>query len=64
MVGTGQYGETSALARVSIVNWDGDVIFDTFVKVEEEVTDYRTFVSGVRETDVESGMDFDECQER
>lgn len=64
MVGTGQYGETSALARVSIVNWDGDVIFDTFVKVEEEVTDYRTFVSGVRETDVESGIDFDECQER
>eukprot|EP00565_Helicotheca_tamesis_P009250 CAMPEP_0185731438 /NCGR_PEP_ID=MMETSP1171-20130828/12934_1 /TAXON_ID=374046 /ORGANISM="Helicotheca tamensis, Strain CCMP826" /LENGTH=356 /DNA_ID=CAMNT_0028400707 /DNA_START=106 /DNA_END=1176 /DNA_ORIENTATION=- len=64
MVGVGPHGEQSALARVSIVNWDGDVIFDTFVKVDEPVTDYRTFVSGVREADIEYGMDFDECRER
>eukprot|EP00978_Attheya_sp_CCMP212_P039714 scaffold209020_cov40-Attheya_sp.AAC.1 len=63
MVGVGKYGERSALARVSIVNWEGDVVLDKFVKVAEPVTDYRTFVSGIRAEDLESdeAMDCDEC---
>jgi RNA exonuclease 4 len=63
MVGVGKYGERSALARVSIVNWEGDVVLDKFVKVAEPVTDYRTFVSGIRAEDLESdeAMDFDAC---
>jgi len=55
MVGVGQYGAESALARVSIVNWDCEVVLDTFVKVPVPVTDYRTFVSGVRSEDLDSG---------
>ena len=64
MVGVGPYGYRSALARVSIVNWEGDVIIDKYVKVEEEVTDYRTFVSGITEADLQSNdaVSFDECR--
>lgn len=47
MVGVGPDGETSALARVSIVNFHGAVVLDTYVKPMEKVTDYRTFVSGI-----------------
>jgi len=55
----------STLARVSIVNWYGDTIFNTFVRVEEEVTDYLTFVSGIRQADIESedAMSFEDCQD-
>lgn len=64
MVGVGPGGLRSALARVSVVNWDGDVVFDTHVKVPEPVTDYRTFVSGIRAEDIESdmAMDVDHCR--
>lgn len=54
MVGVGPM-KVSVLARVSIVNFTGQCIFDSFVKVEEKVTDYRTAVSGIRPMDLESG---------
>ena len=41
-------GEDSILARVSIVNHFGNLVYDTFVAATERVTDYRTAVSGVR----------------
>lgn len=55
----------STLARVSIVDWNGDTVFNTFVRIEEEVTDYLTFVSGIRQADIESedAMSFDDCQD-
>lgn len=48
MVGVGDDGVRSALARVSIVNYNGHVLYDTFVIPQEKVTDYRTKVSGIR----------------
>jgi len=54
MVGVGPNGLESALARLSIINWDNELVFDTFVRVDEPVTDYRTFVSGIRAEDIES----------
>lgn len=54
MVGVGPHGVDSALARVSIVNYDCEIVLDTFVKVPVPVTDYRTYVSGVRSEDIES----------
>jgi len=54
MVGVGPEGLDSALARVSIINWDNEIVLDTYVKVEETVTDYRTFVSGIRPEHIES----------
>jgi RNA exonuclease 4 len=47
MVGVGPGGRQSVLARVSIVGYHGNVLLDSYVRVEERVTDYRTFVSGV-----------------
>jgi RNA exonuclease 4 len=64
MVGVGDGGHRSILARVAIVDWDGNVLLDTFVKPTEPVTDYRTFVSGVRPEDIHSAdaMDFEKCR--
>lgn len=64
MVGIGPAGFTSRLARVSLVDWDGAVIYDAHVRVEEAVTDYRTFVSGITKEDLESddAVSFDEAQ--
>ena len=45
MVGVGE-GKEDVLARVSIVTKD-DVLLDTFVRVDEEITEFRTEVSGV-----------------
>mmetsp|Transcript_14288 Transcript_14288/g.20916 ORF Transcript_14288/g.20916 Transcript_14288/m.20916 type:complete len:309 (+) Transcript_14288:135-1061(+) len=66
MVGVGPGGYDSALARVSIVNWDGIIMLDTFVRVPVPVTDYRTFVSGIRAEDLQSefAMDVRECRSR
>ena len=48
MVGVGLNPDhDSALARVSIVNYNGDQVYDSFVRPKEEVTDWRTHVSGV-----------------
>ena len=64
MVGVGPEGMISALARVCIVDWNHNVIYDSHVKVYEPVTDYRTFVSGIRAEDIESdeAVDFEECR--
>eukprot|EP00697_Spironema_sp_BW2_P017323 gnl/Spiro4/8962_TR4729_c0_g1_i1.p1 gnl/Spiro4/8962_TR4729_c0_g1~~gnl/Spiro4/8962_TR4729_c0_g1_i1.p1 ORF type:complete len:276 (+),score=40.71 gnl/Spiro4/8962_TR4729_c0_g1_i1:31-858(+) len=52
MVGVGPGATRSALARASIVNYKGDVILDTYVSVPEKITDYRTWVSGIRPHDL------------
>lgn len=58
MVGVGGENERSALARVSIVNYHGHLILDTFVKPKEKVTDWRTWVSGVSAASMKTGMVF------
>lgn len=55
MVGVGPEGSESTLARVSIVNYHGATVLDRFVRPRERVTDYRTWVSGVREEDLRNG---------
>lgn len=54
MVGVGPDGMESALARVSIVNWENVVVLDTYVRVDQPVTDFRTFVSGVTKENIQS----------
>ncbi|XP_065191034.1 uncharacterized protein LOC135822238 [Sycon ciliatum] len=51
-VGVGPNGSKNALARCSIVNHHGHVLYDTFVQPLEDVTDFRTRVSGVRPRDL------------
>lgn len=52
MVGVGPKGADSRLARVAVINARSDVVLDTFVAVEERVTDFRTQWSGVRPGDL------------
>lgn len=66
MVGVGsQFSrDDSILARVSLVNHFGQVLYDTFVKPTEKVTDYRTEVSGVRPADLQNGEEFTVVQQK
>ena len=65
MVGVGPGGKISVLARVSVVDYYGRTLFDSFVHVEERVTDYRTHVSGVTERDLKTkGADFGRVRNR
>ena len=48
MVGIGPNPDReSALARVSAVNFHGDQVYDSYVKPKQQVTDWRTHVSGI-----------------
>jgi RNA exonuclease 4 len=62
MVGIGTDGKKSALARVSIVDWDMNVILDSFVKVPIRVTDFRTHVSGVEPKHIKNANAMDETK--
>lgn len=57
MVGTGPPpASDNVLARVSIVNFHGEQVYDSYVQPVPgvEVTDYRTFVSGIRPEHLEA----------
>jgi RNA exonuclease 4 len=64
MVGIGSNGRQSALARVSLVDWDGRTLLDTYVQVPIKVTDYRTAVSGVKPKHIKNttAMDVATCR--
>ncbi|KAG9292512.1 hypothetical protein G9A89_002165 [Geosiphon pyriformis] len=62
MVGIGPKAKKNALARVSIVDYEGKTVLDTFVKPKNEVTDYRTPFSGVTPELLESAPLFDEVK--
>jgi RNA exonuclease 4 len=66
MVGVGSEGRKSALARVSITDWNGAVILDTFVKCPSRVTDFRTWVSGVTAKHLQSdkAMEVVDCRQK
>lgn len=68
MVGIGADGKQSALARVSITGWNDEILLDTFVQVPDRVTDFRTYVSGVRARDIKStnknAMELHECRKQ
>lgn len=55
-------GDESSLGRVSVVNYHGAVQLDVFVRQRERVTDWRTAVSGIRESDMINGNQIDHPQ--
>jgi DNA polymerase III epsilon subunit-like protein len=65
MVGVGANGKASVLARACIVDYEGQIIYDAFVKVDEHVTDFRTKFSGVRPKNLKSkeAVSFEKCAE-
>ncbi|XP_067648275.1 uncharacterized protein [Eurosta solidaginis] len=64
MVGVGHKGQDDMLARVSIVNKQGEVLLDKFVKPFKKVIDYRTSISGIRPKDIENGEEFHVVQDQ
>lgn len=63
MVGIGYDGKEHMLARVSIVNEQGEIIIDRYVKPQETVIDYRTEISGIRPEHISHGVDFKTIRE-
>lgn len=64
MVGVGPGAHESALARVSLVDFHGRQIYDSFVKPKEKVTDWRTNVSGVSSKEMRFAREFKEVQKQ
>lgn len=62
MVGVGPGGHESALARVSIVDFHGKQVYDSYVKPQEAVTNWRTEVSGISRKEMRFARDFREVQ--
>ncbi|KAL8720062.1 MAG: hypothetical protein Q9225_003030 [Loekoesia sp. 1 TL-2023] len=63
MVGVGpKPDDESVLARVSIVNYHGHQLYDSFVQAKEPVTDYRTFVSGITPKLLQQARTFETVQ--
>jgi RNA exonuclease 4 len=62
MVGIGDGGHESALARVSIVDFHGRQVYDSYVVPREPVTDWRTHVSGISPKNMRTARTFDEVQ--
>lgn len=57
MVGVGA-GFVNALGRVSIVDYNGNVLYDVFSLPDEPITDYRTPYSGIRPRDMVNALPF------
>ncbi|NXC11486.1 I20L2 protein, partial [Orthonyx spaldingii] len=64
MVGTGPGGRTSALARCSIVTYEGDVVYDQYVRPEAPIVDYRTRWSGIRRQHMDRAVPFRRAQQQ
>lgn len=62
-VGVGPEGKENALARVSLVNYYGHVVLDEFVRPREQVTDWRTWVSGVKPEHMKQAVSFKKVQQ-
>ncbi|KAL2084377.1 hypothetical protein ACEWY4_019895 [Coilia grayii] len=62
MVGTGPKGKNSELARCSIVSYDGDIVYDKFIKPMNPVTDLRTRWSGIRWQNLQNATPFLEAK--
>ena len=62
MVGVGGDEDRSVLARVSMVNFHGTQVYDSFVRPKEFVTDWRTHVSGVSTKDMATARAFEDVQ--
>lgn len=62
MVGVGPDGAQSVLARVSIVDLHGHQVYDSFVRSQEKVTDWRTSITGIAPIHMKHARNFDLVQ--
>ncbi|KAJ2905447.1 uncharacterized protein MKZ38_005323 [Zalerion maritima] len=64
MVGVGEGGYESALARVSVVDFHGAQVFDSFVKVDHRVTDWRTPITGITPETLAQALPFSDVRQQ
>ncbi|KTF75383.1 hypothetical protein cypCar_00018306 [Cyprinus carpio] len=62
MVGTGTGGKCNEVARCSIVNYYGSVLYDRYILPRNPVTDYRTRWSGIRKHHLQQAVAFEDAQ--
>lgn len=62
MVGVGKEGYGHALARVSIVDFHGRQVYDSYVRPKEKVVDWRTRISGITPKHMAKARDFEDVQ--
>lgn len=62
MVGSGPKGSINQLARCSLVSYDGDVVYDKYIKPAAPVTDYRSRWSGIRPRDLVNATPYAEAR--
>ncbi|OAA62920.1 Exonuclease, RNase T/DNA polymerase III [Cordyceps fumosorosea ARSEF 2679] len=62
MVGVGPGGHASALARVSVVDFHGRQVYDSYVRPTSRVTDWRTPVSGISPRDMRLAREPDDVR--
>ncbi|KAK0428491.1 hypothetical protein QR680_010835 [Steinernema hermaphroditum] len=58
-VGAGPDAKIDVLARVSVVDEEGICVYDKYVAPTQQITDYRTEVSGIRASDLVNAVPFD-----
>ncbi|KAM9855011.1 apoptosis-enhancing nuclease [Aulostomus maculatus] len=63
MVGTGPGGRCSELARCSILDYHGNILYDKYIQPCQPVTDYRTRWSGIRRHHLQNATPFDQARE-
>lgn len=62
MVGTGPNGQFSELARCSLLNYSGTVIYDKYILPRQPVTDYRTQWSGIKKEHLIKALPYEEAR--
>lgn len=62
MVGTGREGHRSELARCSVLDYDGEVLYDQYIQPCHRVTNYRTRWSGIRKHHLEHAVPFEKAR--
>ncbi|XP_067411767.1 apoptosis-enhancing nuclease [Emydura macquarii macquarii] len=62
MVGTGPGGKLSELARCTVVDYNGDVVYDKYIRPELPIMDYRTRWSGITKQHMQNATPFSAAQ--
>lgn len=62
MVGCGAKGRISVLARCSLVDYHGEVLYDSYIKPMMAVTDYRFKYSGIKRKHLLNAPSFAEAR--
>jgi RNA exonuclease 4 len=55
----------SGLAKITVINEQGDIVFDTFCKPVadlDNISDYRYDITGLTRSDLEDAINFEECR--